>query len=125
MLTPSSFMAETRAVPVTGAADGGGVEVGDAGGGDVESAGLERGEALADERGAAVDEAGEGGTVVEGLLRDGVVVGLVGLAEIGGVGEGLGAVQLHPVEGGGGVETARKGDTDFLADGKGFKNDGH
>ena len=42
----------------------------------MEGSGLERGEAFADERQAAVDEAGFFGAVLEGLAGDGVVVGL-------------------------------------------------
>ena len=74
---------------------------------------------------AAVDEAGFLCAVFEGFARDGVVVGLVGLAEVGGVGVGDGAFLLHPVEGGGGVEAAGEGDADFLVEGEGFENDGH
>ena len=99
-----------------GAADGRGVEVGDAGGGDVEGAGLQRGDAFADELLAAVDEAGFFGAVLEGLAGDGVVVGFVGLAEVGGVGVGERALLLHPVERGGGVEAAGEGDADALAE---------
>ena len=55
----------------------------------------------------------------------GVVVGLVGLAEVGGVGVGDGALLLHPVEGGRGVESTGEGDADLLTDGQGFKDDGH
>ena len=107
------------------AADGGGVEVGDAGGGDVERAGLQRSDAFADERAAAVDEARLFGAVLEGLARDVVVVGLVGLAEVRGIGVGEGALLLHPVQRGGGVEPAGEGDADFLADGQGFENYRH
>ncbi len=108
-----------------GAADGRGVEVRDAGGGDVEGAGLEGGDAFADEREAGVDEAGLFGAVLEGLARDGVVVGLVGLAEVGGVGVGDGALLLHPVEGGGGVEAAGEGYAYALVGGEGFEDGGH
>ena len=108
-----------------GAADGSGVEVGNAGGGDVEGAGLQRGDAFANERAAAVDEAGLFGAVFEGLARNRVVVGFVGLAEVGRVGVGDGALLLHPVQGGGGVEPAGEGNADFLADGQGFENYGH
>ncbi len=108
-----------------GAADGGGVEVRDAGGGDVECAGLQRGDAFANQRAAAVDEAGFFGAVFEGRARDGVVVGFVGLAEVGRVGVRDGALLLHPVQGGGGVEPAGEGNADFLADGQGFENYGH
>ena len=71
-----------------GATDGGGVEIGDAGSGDVKRAGLQRGDAFADKRPAAVDEAGLFSAVFEGLARNIVVVGLVGLAEIRRVGVG-------------------------------------
>ena len=108
-----------------GAADGRGVEVRNAGGGDVEGAGLQRGDAFAHQRAAAVDEAGLLGAVFEGRARDGVVVGFVGLAEVGRVGVGDRALLLHPVQGGGGVEPAGEGDADLLADGQRFENYGH
>ncbi len=54
-----------------------------------------------------------------------VVVGLVGLAEIGGVGVGDRAVALHPVEGGGGVEAAGEGYAYALVGGEGFEDYGH
>jgi hypothetical protein len=54
-----------------------------------------------------------------------VVVGFVGLAQVGRVGVGDGALLLHPVQGGGGVEPAGEGNADFLADGQGFENYGH
>jgi hypothetical protein len=91
----------------------------------VECAGLERGDAFANERAAAVNEAGLFCAVFEGRARDGVVVGFVGLAKIGRVGVGDGALLLHPVQGGGGVEPAGEGNADFLADGQGFENYGH
>ncbi len=108
-----------------GAADGRGVEVGNASGGDVEGAGLQRGDAFAHQRAAAVDEAGLFGAVFEGRARDRVVVGFVGLAEVGRVGVRDGALLLHPVQGGGGVEPAGEGNADLLADGQGFENYGH
>ena len=125
MLTSSSFMARHQHGAGDGAADGRGVEVGDAGGGDVEGAGLERGDAFADERAAAVDEAGLFGAVLEGFARDLVVVGFVGLAEVGGVGVGESALLLHPVKRGAGVEPAGEGDADLLAEGQGFEDYGH
>ena len=64
----------------------------------------------------AVDQAGFLGAVLERLARDGVVVGLVGLAEIGGVRVGKRALLLHPVQGGGGVEPAREGDANLLVE---------
>ena len=108
-----------------GAADGRGVEVGNASSGDVECAGLERGDAFANQRAAAVDEACLFRAVFEGLARNLVVVGFVGLAEVGRVGVGDGALLLHPVQGGGGVEPAGEGNANLLADGQGFENYGH
>ena len=91
----------------------------------MERAGLQCGHAFAHELGAAVDEARVLGTVLEGLARNGLVVLFVGLAEVGGVGVGVCAVNFHPVQGGRGVKTAGERDADLLADGKMFKNDGH
>jgi hypothetical protein len=83
------------------------------------------GDAFAHERAAAVDEAGVLGAVFEGLAGDLVVVGFVGLAQICGVGVGEGALLLHPVEGGAGVEAAGKGNANLLAEGQSFENYGH
>ena len=77
------------------------------------------------ERAAAVDEAGLFRAVLERLARDLVVVGLVGLAEVGGVGVRDRALLLHPVKRGAGVQPAGEGDADLLADGQGFENYGH
>ena len=107
------------------AADGGGVEVGNAGGGDVEGAGLECRDAFAHEWAPAVDEACLFSTVFESGARDGIVVGFVGLAQIGRIGVGDGALLLHPVQGGGRVEPAGEGNANLLADGQGFENYGH
>jgi hypothetical protein len=107
------------------AADRSGVEVGDAGSGDVEGSGLEGGDAFAHERAAAVNEAGLFGAILEGRARDGVVVGFVGLAEVGCIGVGDRALLLHPVQGGGGVEPAGEGNANLLADGQRFENYGH
>src|SRR5690606_23146955 len=68
------------------AADGRGVEVGDAASGNVERTGLQRGDALGHQLRAAVDQAGVFGAVGHGLARDFVVVGFVGLAQVGRVG---------------------------------------
>ena len=108
-----------------GAAERRGVEVGDAGGGDVEGAALQRGDAFGGELRAAVDQARLLGAVLHGLARDLVVVGLVGLAEVGGVGVGDGALVAHPVQRGAGVEAAGKGDADLLAGGKVLEDGGH
>src|SRR5439155_20995620 len=55
------------------------------------------------------------GAVLQGPARNLVVVGLVGLTEVGGVGERNGAAAPHPVKRGAGVETAGKGNADLLA----------
>ena len=108
-----------------GATDRGSVEIRDAGGGDVEGPGLQRGESFANKRAAAVDEAGLLGAVFEGRAWDGVVVGFVRLAEVGRIGVRDRALLLHPVQGGGSVKPAGEGDADLLADGQGFENYGH
>jgi len=55
----------------------------------VEGAGLQRGDTFANERAAAVDEAGLFGAILEGRARNGVVVGFVRLAEVGCIGIGM------------------------------------
>ncbi len=101
-----------------GAADRSGVEVGNAGGADVEGAGLERGDAFAHQRAAAVDQSGLFGAVFESCARNRIVVGFVGLAQVRCIGIGNGTLLLHPVQGGGGVEPAGEGNADLLADGQ-------
>ncbi len=112
-----------------GAGDGAperrGVEVGVARGADVKGPGLQRRQPFGHELGAAVDQARRLGPVGQRLARNGLVVGFVGLAQVGGVGVGQGAFELHPEQGGGGVESARKGDADLLADGQGLQDGGH
>jgi hypothetical protein len=68
--------------------------------------------------GAAVDQPRLLGAVLHRLARDLVVVGLVGLAQVGGVGVGNRALVAHPVQRGAGVEAAGERDADLLADGK-------
>ena len=102
-----------------------GVEVGHAGGRDVEGAALQRGNAFSGELAAAVDQAGFFSAVLHGLARNLFVVGLVGLAQVGGVGVGNRAFEFHPVQGCAGVQTARKSDADFLPDGQVLKNGAH
>jgi hypothetical protein len=87
-------------------------------GADVEGAALDGGDAFGHQLRAAVDQAGDVGAVGQGLARDLVVVALVGLAQVGGVGAGNGALGAHPVHGGAGVQAAGEGDADTLADGK-------
>ncbi len=86
----------------------------------MEGPGLECGDAFAHERQTAVDQACFLGAILERLARDGVIILLVGLTEIGGVREGQRALLLHPMQGGGGVEPAREGDADLLVQRQGF-----
>ncbi|KAG1247123.1 hypothetical protein G6F65_020329 [Rhizopus arrhizus] len=107
------------------AADRGRVEVGDAGGRDVERARLQGSDAFGHQLRAAVDQAGVFGAVGQGLARDLVVIGLGGLAQVRGVGVRDGAVIAHPQERCAGVEAAGKGDADLLAGGKVREDSGH
>jgi hypothetical protein len=91
----------------------------------VERAALQRGEAFGSELAAAVDEARLLGAVEHRLLRYLVVVGLVGLAEVGGVRVRNGALLLHPVQRRARVEAAGKGDADLLAEGKMLQDGAH
>ncbi len=108
-----------------GAADGRGVEVVHAGGGDVEGAGLQRGDAFGDELLAAIDEARLFGAVQQRAAGDLVVIGLVGLAEIGRVGIRNRALGAHPVDGGAGIEAAGESEADFFARRQVLKNVSH
>ena len=108
-----------------GAAQRGGVEVGDAAGADVESAALDGGNAFVRQLGAAVHQAGFFGAVFHRFAGDFVVVGFVRLAQVGGVGVGQGALLFHPQEGGRGVQAARKGDADFLPFGQVLQDGAH
>ena len=108
-----------------GAADRRGVEVGHAGGRDVEGAALQRGEPFGHELAAAVDQARLFGAVLQRAARNVVVVGFVGLAEVRGVGVGDRALAPHPVKGGARVEPAGKRDADLLAGGNALKNGRH
>ena len=107
------------------ATDRGGVEVGEAAGGDMESATLQGGDALCGQLGAAIHQACQLRAVLHGLARDLVVVGFVGLAQIGGVGIGQGALEFHPVQRCAGVEAARESDADFLTERQVLENRGH
>ena len=91
----------------------------------MEGAARQRGEALLDQLGLAVDEAGELGAVLEGAVGDAVDVGLVVLADVGGVGAGDGALVAHPGDRDGGVEASGEGDADALADGQGGEDLAH
>ena len=84
-----------------------------------------RGQALLDERGAAVDGAGDLGAVLLGAVGDAGDVGLVGLADVGGVGARNGTLLAHPGDGDRGVEAAGEGDADAFADGEGGEDLAH
>jgi hypothetical protein len=86
---------------------------------------LEGGESFTDELGAAVDEAGNFGSAFEGAFRNFVVVGFVGLSQIGGIAIGDGAFLAHPIDGGAGIEATRKCDAYTFAEGKRLKNIAH
>src|SRR4029079_2946802 len=105
-----------------GAAERRGVEVGHAGGGDVKGAALKGGEAFGDELRAAVDQPRLLGAVLQRLARDLVVVGLVGLSEVGGVGVRDRALAPHPVKRRAGIETAGERDPDAFPERERLKN---
>jgi len=98
------------------------VEVGHPGGGDVEGAALKRRDPFGDHLGATVDKARLLGAVLQRLARDLVVVGLVGLSEVGGVGVRDRALAPHPVKRRAGVEAAGERDADALSGRKRQKN---
>ena len=108
-----------------GAADRRGVEVGHAGRRDVKRAALQRRQPLGHELRAAVDQARLLGAVLQRAARDVVVVGFVGLTEVGGVRVRNGALGPHPVERGARIETAGERDADLLADWNALKNVRH
>ena len=89
-----------------GAAERRGVEIGLPRRRDVKRAALQRRHAFGDERFAAFDQPRLLGAVGHRLARDLVVVGLVGLAEIRGVGVRNRALLAHPVQRGAGIEAA-------------------
>ena len=101
-----------------GSAQGRCVEVGRAARADVERAALDRRDALGHQGAAAVDQASDVCAVCQRLARDFVVVGFVGLAEVGGVGAGDRAFGAHPVNGRTRVKAARERDAHTLAGGK-------
>jgi hypothetical protein len=103
----------------------GGVEVGDACSGNVESATLQCGNAFVRQLLAAVDQARLFCAVFIGFTRNLFVVGFVGLAQVGCVGIWHSAFSAHPQQGCAGVQAARKCDADFLAGGNVLKNGGH
>ena len=111
--------------PGDGAAERRRVEVRLAGARDVERAALERDEPLVDELRAAVDDLRRLGAVAERALGDVRDVVLVDLAEIGGERVRDAALLADPGDGDGGVEPAREGDADALADGQRLEDAAH
>ena len=107
------------------AADRRGVEVGNAGGRDVERPALQHREPFRHQLRAAVDEPRLLGAVLQCAARDVVVVGFVRLTEVGGVGVRNRALGPHPVKGGARVEAAGKRDADPLARRHALKNVRH
>ena len=108
-----------------GAAQGRGVEIRGATRADVKCAALDGGYAFVRQLGAAIDQAGLFGTIAQRLLWNGVVVGFVGLTQIGRVGIGNRAFLAHPQQGGRRIKAAGKGDADFLPNGQGLEDAGH
>ncbi len=95
-------------------AEGGGVEVLFAAGDDVEGAAHQRAKPFGDELLPAVNQARLHRAVLPGLLGNTFQVGLIRLAEIGGVGVGQRAFFLHPGDGDRGIEPAGEGQTDLF-----------
>ena len=108
-----------------GAAERGGVEVGTTGRADVERAAGQGRQPLLDQRTPAVDGARDLGAVGEGPARHALDVGLVVLAEVGGVGARDRALVAHPRDGDRGVEPAGEGDADALSLGQGGEDLAH
>src|SRR4029077_18995554 len=80
------------------------------------------GQALLDEGGAAVDEAGQLGAVLAGAGGDRFDLRLVVLAQVGGVGARDRPLLPHPGNGDRSVQTAREGDPDTLTNRQGRQN---
>ena len=126
MLTPSSFIADDQHRAGHGAAERRGVEIGDA-------AGARCGRRRTGSRRCLRAPVACGNRpaglfrrrISMRLARNLVVVGLVGLAEIGGIGKDPGALLLHPQQRRAGVETARESDADFFPFGQAFQDRAH
>jgi hypothetical protein len=91
----------------------------------VEGAGLDGGNTFVDQLRAAIDQPGFFGAELQRLARNLVVVGLVGLAEIGGIGKGRARPFASSRAARTGVETARESDADFFPLGQAFQNRTH
>ncbi len=103
-------------------AEGRGVEVGLARGANVERATLQRDETLLNEGRLRVHQAGPLGAILQRPSGNRVDVGLVILADVGGVGERDRALLPHPGDRARGVETPGERYSDFFADGEGAEN---
>src|SRR5438105_11658369 len=88
-------------------------------------AALQRRQSLGHELGAAVDQARLLGAVEKRAAWNVVVVGLVGLAEVGGIRVRNRAFRPHPMEGCARVEAARECDADLLAGRNALENSRH
>ena len=108
-----------------GPAERGGVEIGPTTRTDVESPAGQSGEPLLDQGGAAVDQPRGLRAVRGGAARHRGDVGLVVLADVGGIGARHGTLLAHPRDRYRGVETAGEGDADAFADGQGAEHLGH
>jgi len=91
----------------------------------VKGAALQDGEPLGDELRAAVDQAGFLGPVLHRPPRNVVVIGLVGLPQVGGVRIRNRSLCPHPMQSCTRVEAAGKRDADLLAGWKVLKNSTH
>ena len=91
------------------------VEVLPASAGEVEGTALDRDQAFADHRLAAIDEARAGCSVIESDRRDLPGIVLIGLGQVGGVAVDLHPLLAHPGDSGAGIEPAREGETDLGA----------
>src|SRR5262249_16511179 len=92
---------------------------------DVEGARLNGGNTFVHQLRAAIHESGFFGAELQRFTRNLVVVGLVGLAEVGGISKDAGAFLLHPQQRPAGVETPRESDADFFSFGQAFQNRTH
>jgi len=99
-------------------ADRGGVEVVLARRDDVERAALQGEQALFHQGRPAVHQARDLGAVGQRAAGHRIDVGLVVLADVGGVGAGDRTFLAHPRHRNGGIEAAREGDADAFAGGK-------
>jgi hypothetical protein len=86
---------------------------------------LQRCEALADELLAAIDQTRVLSSVLDGSTWNIFIIRLVGLAEVGGIGERDSALLAHPVNGRAGVEAARECDANSFVEREGLQNRAH